>query len=92
MKKDERFIGGYEITNRELVLRLGFVLDNYKKSWLPRLWKEAEDEALARIPTFKSEELFFQEDFDKGDMFYSFRYYTPESNRIKVVSDRELML
>lgn len=65
----------------ELVVKLGFVLEHYKKTWLPRLWLEAEAEALARMPTFKASDFFYQEEIEKGEMLYSFRYYTPESNR-----------
>jgi len=90
-KNKEKVIGGFEFKEPELVIRVGFVLDAYKKSWLPRLWKEAEDEMLARMPTFKASDFFFQEDIDKGEMVYSFRYYTPESNRTKVVSPNEAM-
>lgn len=74
-------IGGWRMTEPELVVKLGFILDNYKISWLPRLWREAEAEAITRLPLFVKEDLFFQEEIAKGELVYSFRYYTPLSNR-----------
>lgn len=90
MQNEKWQIGDYRIVNTELVVKLGFILERYKISWLPRLWNEAEAEALTRMPLFVKENLFHQEEIDKGEMVYSFRYYTPASNLVRITeSDRE---
>lgn len=63
-----------------LVIKFGLVVDNYKHDRIGDLWKEAETEVLKIMPTFKSGDLFFQEEIIDGKLIYSFRYYTPKSN------------
>lgn len=75
--------GDVKVINPILVIKLGFVLDTYKEPHLLKLWEDAEKKALKQMPTFKSAEYFYEEimrDPDKK-ITYSFRYYTPESNR-----------
>lgn len=84
MKNQKWEIGPWKLKNPELVVKLGFIIDDYKREWLPRLWREAEREALERMPMFEARELFHEEVLTKNDMIYSFRYYTPESNRSKM--------
>lgn len=84
MKNQKWEIGGWRMANPETVIKLGFVLDSYKKPQLEQLWKVAEGEAKERMPLFEAGDFFFQEEIPKGDLLYSFRYYTPANNRVKI--------
>lgn len=83
MKNTKSEIGPYRFPNPELVLKMGLVLEVYKKKQLPKLWTEAEAEALKQMPSFRKEEFFYAEEQVLGGMIYSYRYYTPEYNRVK---------
>lgn len=85
MKNKRLEFGNIKVKVPELVIKLGFVLDTYKEPHLKNLWKDAEKKSLKQMPTFKKDELFYEEisrDPIKK-LTYSFRYYTPESNRIE---------
>lgn len=76
---------GFDVKNPFLVTQIGLVFDHYKMDQLPQLWKEAEIAALEKLPTFKSDECFYQKELTKeGEhVWYSFRYYTPKENIIR---------
>lgn len=83
MKNKEFEIGLFRVKEPKLVLKLALVIDSYKINYLPKLWQQAEEQALTKVPTFKASEFFHQKDEHdkKTSMIFSFRYYTPESNR-----------
>lgn len=82
MKNTRTVFGNIEVINPALVIKAGLVYDHYKRDGLEKLWKESERRAPEKMPTFKPEEFFFQEELQEHgkDIWYSFRYYTPKSN------------
>ncbi len=80
MKNTRTEFKGIEVIEPQLVIKMGLIFDNYKINKLPGLWDEAEEKALEQMPTFKADEFFHQEELQDGDIWYSFRYYTPKSN------------
>ncbi len=84
MKNDRKEIGGWVFTVPEKVIKLGLVCDNYKMNQLQRLWKEAEEQAVVRLKPFDPKDFFFEESYQKGELTYSFRYYTPKENRSRM--------
>lgn len=85
MKNTLKEIGGWAFIDPSLVVKFGVILDAYKLPQLEQLWNDAEREALKRMPTLSVSDFFFQEQKPVGDLIYSFRYYTPASNRKKIV-------
>lgn len=79
--KDKRKkFDGVEVIKPILVIKFGLIFDSYKYDQLGKLWNECEDAILEKMPTFNAEEFFHQEEIKDGDIWYSFRYYTPKSN------------
>lgn len=81
MKNDFKEIGGWVFKVPENVLKLGLLLDAYKKPQLKEIWRNAEREAVHKLPLFNADDFFYEEIVEKGEMIYSFRYYTPIGNR-----------
>lgn len=77
-------IGGWRMTNPHIVVKLGFALDTYKLPKLKELWKVNEAEAKKRLGKFDAKDLFHEETMTVGELTYSFRWYTPASNRTKI--------
>ena len=82
MKNTRTEFNGLEVVNPILVIKFCLAFDSYKHNQLDDLWKEAEVKALKKMPLFKADDLFFQEEIRGGDTWYAFRYYTPKSNII----------
>lgn len=81
MKNTLNEIGGWKIKDPSKVLKLGFVLDAYKLPQLEKLWCQA----LAKIKHKDAcpEDMFHQYEKEEGNLVYSFRFYTPASNRTR---------
>lgn len=73
---------GYTVKNPVLVTKIGLVFDAYKYDRLDRLWRVSERKALEKMPTFDAKDFFAQVNLCNPNekTWYSFRYYTPESN------------
>lgn len=84
-KNIRKVFGDTEVKDPSLVFQAGLMYDHYKKKALKKLWKEAEKRGPAQDPTFKPDELFFQEEIQDGLIWYSFRFYTPKSNIVERV-------
>lgn len=74
-------IGGWEINVPEDVFRLGIIVDSTRAEAIPLMWKEAEAETIKRLTNLDPTLRFFEETYCRGDLTYSFRYYTPMTNR-----------
>lgn len=81
MSNSRKEIGGWIIIVPEKVVKLGLVCDNYKMHLLQSLWKQSEEQAAQRIWPFDAKDFFFEESYQRGEVTYSFRYYTPKENR-----------
>ena len=84
MKNTDTKIGDWEILNPSLVVKLGLVLDDYKLHALELMWGIAEEEAKTKMPLLDVTTKFHQHEMRENDnsaLIYSFRFYTPESNR-----------
>ncbi len=84
MKNTLTEIGGWKIKNPELVIKIGLIADDYKEKKIPQLWADHEHRVLEKMPTFKKEHFFFQEEKRDGKLIYSLRYYTPPENRERI--------
>lgn len=80
MKNKRKEFDGVEVINPILVIKLGLIFDNYKYDQLDGLWKECEKAVIDKMPTFKADDILHQEEIKDGDIWYSFRYYTPKEN------------
>lgn len=74
-------IGGHRILDLELVVKLGVICRVEESGERHRLWNDRETEAYQRIPGFHPILFFYGEEYIKGELHFSFRYYTPFSNR-----------
>jgi hypothetical protein len=92
MENEQVQVNGWQILNPFLLVKLGFVVDEHKKPMLGDLWRGAEENAKTRLPLFKAEDFFFEENISvEHNLIYSFRYYTPLANRIKTEEIRDYM-
>lgn len=80
MKNTRKVFDGVEVIKPILVVKFGLIFDSYKHDQLDNLWKECEVAVLKKMPTFKADEVFHQEEIMQGEVWYSFRWYTPKSN------------
>ena len=81
MKNKDLRIGDWDIVNPSLVVKLGLVLDEYKLHALELMWGISEEEAKKKMPLLNVAARFHQYEMKENDLIYSFRFYTPESNR-----------
>lgn len=81
MTNTRKEIGGWTIVSPEKVVRLGVIIENLHVDQLTRIWGDSEKQSEIRLQSFVSKDRFFEEIFTRGDMTYSFRYYTPKENR-----------
>lgn len=88
MKNTRKIFDGIEVIKPILVIKIGLVYDRYKHDQLDALWKECEEKMPERMPTFKADDFFFQEEIKDAGIRLSCRFYTPKSN-IKVNSNND---
>ena len=76
-------IGLWKIKNEDEVTKLGLIVASEKSEILNALWKEVEIEALTKLPNLFLKDFFFQKNVIEGHTIFSFRYYTPLTNRTR---------
>lgn len=84
------YYGDWKVIDPTVVIKLAVFVDPEKRTYLPRLWNEAEVSAFKWPPFegFMVSDFFFEEIIEGKKLIQNFRFYTPLENRIRIPNER----